>query len=78
LLFYRQYFWLVLIANALALPLTWYYMSKWLQDFAYRIDITLWMFVVSLSAGLVIAFATIAFKTIQAATVNPIQSLRSE
>jgi putative ABC transport system permease protein len=78
MLFYKQYFRLVLIANIVALPLAWYFMHSWLNDFPYRIDIGWWMFALSLSAGSVIAFCTIAFKTIKAANANPVESLRAE
>jgi putative ABC transport system permease protein len=79
LLFYKQYFRLVLIANAIALPLAWFYMSRyWLTGFYYRTEIGWLTFVVSLSAGVVIAFFTIAIKTIGAAVANPAISLRSE
>jgi putative ABC transport system permease protein len=78
MLFYKQYFRMVFIANIIALPLAWYFMNNWLRDFPYRVNISWWMFTVSLSAGIIIAFCTIAFKTIRAATVNPIKSLRAE
>ena len=78
LLFYKQYFRLVLIANVIALPLAWYLMNNWLHDFPYRIGISWWVFALSLFAGVIIAFCTIAFKTIKAAGVNPVNSLRSE
>jgi putative ABC transport system permease protein len=78
MLFYKQYFRLVLIANIIALPLAWYYMNNWLHDFPYRIGISWWVFALSLSAGVIIAFCTIAFKTIKAAGVNPVNSLRAE
>jgi putative ABC transport system permease protein len=78
MLFYKQYFKLVLIANIIALPLGWYFMNKWLRDFPYRVEISWWVFAVSLSAGVVIAFCTIAFKTIKAAGANPVDSLRAE
>jgi len=79
MLFYKQYFKLVLIANAIALPLAWFYMSRyWLTGFFYRTEIGWLTFVVSLSAGVVIAFFTIAIKTIGAALANPVISLRSE
>ena len=77
-LFYKQYFRMVLVANVIALPLAWYFMHKWLSDFPYRVHISWWIFVLSLFAGLFIAFCTIAFKTIRAASANPIESLRSE
>lgn len=69
---------LVLIAVAIALPLAWWSMNTWLQDFAYHIDISLWMF---LSAGLIavfIALLAVGFRTIKAAAANPVKSLRSE
>jgi len=79
MLFYKQYFKLVLIANAIALPLAWFYMSRyWLTGFFYRTEIGWLTFVVSLSAGVIIAFFIIAIKTIGAALANPVISLRSE
>ena len=78
LLFYKQYFKLVIIANIIALPLGWYFMNSWLHDFPYKVNISWWIFASSLSAGVIIAFITIAFKTIKAATVNPVESLRNE
>ncbi|MFI5161679.1 MAG: ABC transporter permease [Sphingobacteriales bacterium] len=78
LLFYRQYFKLVIIANIITLPLAWYFMNNWLNDFPYRIGIGWWVFAISLSAGIITAFCTIAFKTIKAAGANPVESLRAE
>ncbi|MGZ3764180.1 MAG: ABC transporter permease [Mucilaginibacter sp.] len=78
MLFYKQYFRLVLIANIIALPVAWYFMNKWLRDFPYRIGISWWMFVLPLSVGIIVAFCTIAFKTIRAAGANPVDSLRAE
>jgi putative ABC transport system permease protein len=77
-LFYKQYFRLVLIANLIALPLGWYFMRTWLSDFPYKVGISWWVFAVSLSSGLIVAFFTISFKTVKAATVNPVESLRNE
>ena len=78
MLFARQYLNLVIVANIIAWPLAWYFMNNWLQDFPYRIEIKWWMFAVSLSAGILIAFCTITFKTIKAAMANPVESLRAE
>jgi putative ABC transport system permease protein len=77
-LFIKQYFKLLLIANLVAWPVAWYVMHSWLQDFPYRINISWWMFAISLSAGLITGLSTIAFKTIKAAIANPINSLRAE
>jgi putative ABC transport system permease protein len=79
MLFYKQYFWLVFIANLVALPLAWYYMkNNWLSTFAYRIQVSWWMFAASIMSGVLIAFCTIAFKTVKAAVVNPVNNLRAE
>jgi putative ABC transport system permease protein len=78
LLFTKQYLKLILIANLIAWPLAWYLMNTWLQGFPYRVQISWWMFAVSLSAGIIIAFSTIAFKTIKAVMANPVNSLRAE
>jgi len=69
---------LVLIAIIIATPIAWYAMSKWLQDFAYRITIEWWMFLVAGLMAIIIAFITISFQAIKAAIANPIKTLRSE
>ncbi len=74
-----KYF-LKLIAFSLlvAFPLGYYFMSKWLQDFEYRTDIPWWVFVLSGAITIMIALITIGFKSIKAAMMNPVKSLRSE
>jgi len=69
---------LVLIAVCIASPIAWYAMSKWLQDFAYRINIEWWVFVMAGVIAIIIAFITISFQSIKAAIANPVKSLRSE
>ena len=69
---------LVIIAIAIASPVAWYFMHNWLQDFAYRISIQWWIFVIAGIAALVIALATISFQAIKAALANPVESLRTE
>jgi putative ABC transport system permease protein len=69
---------LVLIANLLAWPLAWYAMNKWLQGFAYRIDIKLNVFILTAILSICIALVTISFQSIKAAIANPVKSLRSE
>lgn len=69
---------LVLIAFLIASPIAWFCMNKWLQDFAYRINISWWVFVLAGSIALVIALATIIFQAVKAAVANPIKSLRTE
>lgn len=69
---------LVLIANVIAWPIALYVMNKWLQDFAYRVDIGWWMFALAGLTSIVIAFATVSFQAVKAAVANPVKSLRSE
>jgi putative ABC transport system permease protein len=68
----------VLIAALIAWPLAWFAISKWLQDFAYRVDMSWWIFALSGLAALFIALMTISFRAIRAATANPVKSLRTE
>ncbi|MGD8777470.1 MAG: ABC transporter permease [Ignavibacteria bacterium] len=69
---------LVIIGSCIACPIAYYLMSKWLQDFAYKIDLSLWVFVLSGGIALVIALATVSFQAIKAAIANPVESLRYE
>jgi len=69
---------LVFIANIIAWPLAWYGMHQWLQDFAYRIDISWWIFGLAGVAALLIALLTISLQAIKAAVSNPVKALRSE
>ncbi len=69
---------LVFFAIAIASPLAYFLMDKWLADFAYRIEIQWWMFVVAGAGAVVIAFLTVGFQSVKAALANPVKSLRSE
>ncbi|MBL7993224.1 MAG: ABC transporter permease [Candidatus Kapabacteria bacterium] len=69
---------LVGIAIVVAVPLAWYGMSAWLRDFAYRVELSWWMFALAAAASVVIAFLTVAGQSWRAAQSNPVQSLRSE
>ena len=69
---------LVLIALLIASPIAWYTMNRWLQDFAYRIDISWWMFVLAGLLAVSVALLTVGFQSIKAAMMNPVKSLRSE
>ena len=68
----------VLIANIIAWPVAYYFMNNWLQDFAYRIGISWWIFVLSGGIALMIALATISVQAVKAAVANPVESLRYE
>jgi putative ABC transport system permease protein len=69
---------LVFIAILIACPLAWFVMQKWLQDFAYRIDIQWWVLAIAGSVAILIAFITISFQSVKAALANAVNSLRSE
>ncbi len=69
---------LVCIAIVIATPIAWWAMSKWMQNFAYRIDITWWMFALAGLFALLIALLTVSFQAIRAALLNPITSLKAE
>lgn len=69
---------LVLIAILIASPIAWWAMNKWLEDFAYRIDIQWWMFGLAGLAALAIALITVSSQAIKAAIANPVDSLRDE
>jgi putative ABC transport system permease protein len=66
------------IAILIASPIAWYVMQQWLQDFAYRIHIALWMFVVAGLLAVLVALVTVSFQAIKAAIANPVKSLRTE
>lgn len=68
----------VFIAFLIATPVAWYVMSKWLHNFAYRINPEWWVFVMAGSAALLIAALTVSYQSIKAAVANPVDSLRSE
>jgi putative ABC transport system permease protein len=74
----RDFVKLVVIAIVIASPLAFYFMQKWLSDFAYRIDIQWWMFAGAGVLAVAIAFLTVGFQSVRAALANPVKSLRSE
>ena len=74
----KNFLWWIIFSNAVAWPIAYYFMNKWLQDFAYRIDIGWWVFVLSGGIALLIAMATVSFQAIKAAMANPVESLRYE
>jgi putative ABC transport system permease protein len=69
---------LVLVANLLAWPVAWFAMNRWLQDFAYRIEISWWVFALAGGFALFIALATVSMQAIKAALANPVDALRYE
>lgn len=69
---------LVLIAGIITLPFAWWLMNRWLQSFAYRIDIQWWIFAIAGFAAVAIAVITVSFQAIRAAVANPVESLKNE
>ncbi|MEO6631526.1 MAG: FtsX-like permease family protein, partial [Mucilaginibacter sp.] len=69
---------LVLVAAVIATPIAWFAISKWLQSFAYRVDIHWWIFLVAGIIAMLIAFITISIRSVKAALANPVKSLKSE
>ena len=74
----KEYTKWMILANFVAWPIAWYAMNKWLQNFAYRINITWETFLLSGLTALVIALLTIGFQSVRVASENPIKSLQYE
>ncbi len=74
----KEFLVLVMVAIALATPLAWWAMNNWLQQFAYRTEITIWIFAFAGSIAVLIALLTVGSQAIKAAALNPVKSLRSE
>ena len=74
----RHFIKLVLIANAIAWPLAWFTINKWMEGYAYRLPMSWWVFILAGFMALVIALATVSLLAMKAAAANPVTSLRSE
>jgi len=74
----REFILLILIAVLISSPIAWHFMSNWLQDFAYHISISWWIFALSGLVAMIIALITVSFQSIKAGLANPVDSLRSE
>ena len=69
---------LICISFIIAAPIAWWAMNRWLNDFAFRIHISFWIFVASAALALFIALVTVSIQAIRAAVVNPVNSLKAE
>lgn len=74
----KEFLKLVVVAAVIAFPIAWWAMDSWLQDFAYRVNIHWWVFLVAAVVALLIALFTMSFQTMRAALANPIKNLRTE
>jgi len=74
----REFVKLVVIAAVIAFPLAWWFLRDWLKDFAYRVNISWWMYLVAAVAALLIALITVSLQALKAALSNPVKSLRTE
>ena len=74
----KEFIRLVVIASIIGIPVAYFYMDKWLSNFAYRVSLSWYYFAIAIVAALVIAFTTIIFKSVSAANANPANSLRDE
>jgi putative ABC transport system permease protein len=77
-MFSKEFLLLIGVAFVIAMPLAWYLMSQWLQNFAYRIPLTAGVFVLAIAGSMGIAWLTVSYKAVKAALVNPVKSLKSE
>ena len=66
------------IAFLVAAPIAWWAMNRWLQDFAYRVDLEWWVFVLAGAVAGMIAFVTVSFQSVKAALANPVEALKRE
>ena len=74
----KEFALLVIISCFIAIPLAWYYLNNWLQQYNYRTEISFWVFIFSGLGALVITLITVSFQAIKAAVANPVKSLRTE
>ena len=74
----KEFIWLVVLSACIAIPLSWYLMHHWLQNFEYRYEITTWIFALTTLGTLVITLVTVSYQSLNAALLNPVHSLRME
>jgi ABC-type antimicrobial peptide transport system permease subunit len=77
-LFSKELTILILIAFVIAAPLAWYFMNEWLKDFSYRIHPGIGVFALSMVTSLIVAWLAVGYRSVRAAIVNPVKSLKSE
>jgi ABC-type antimicrobial peptide transport system permease subunit len=78
MLFSKEFTMLIFVAFLVAAPLSWWLMSEWLNNFVFKIDMGVWIFITAILLSILIAWITVGLKAVRAALVNPVKSLRSE
>jgi putative ABC transport system permease protein len=78
LLMSKEFAWLVILSNVIAWPLSWWAMNKWMEGFAYRTNLSWWIFVTAGGAAFILALLTVSSQALKAAFTNPVKSLRTE
>jgi putative ABC transport system permease protein len=74
----KEFIVIIIVAMVIAIPVSWFSMNRWLEGFAYRINISWWLFAVAGITVVLVALASISYQTLKAANANPINSLKSE
>ncbi|HEX4849830.1 MAG TPA: FtsX-like permease family protein, partial [Puia sp.] len=74
----KDFVWLVIISLLIASPLAYFFMSRWLESYEYRADLSWWVFVAAGAGALLITIITVSYQSIRAALMNPVKSLRTE
>ncbi len=74
----REFLKLVLISNVIAWPIAWYFMKNWLNNFVYKINLTIWPFIISGLIAILIALLSVTYKSLKASSTNPVNALRYE
>jgi ABC-type antimicrobial peptide transport system permease subunit len=74
----KEFVGLVIISCFIAIPIAWYYLNQWLQNYSYRMEISWWIFAAAITGALLITLLTVSFQSIRAALANPVSALRSE
>ncbi len=74
----KEFVKLVLVAFVVTVPVAWYVAGEWLKSFAYRTDLSWWIFAITGVLALLVALVTVSFQSLRAALANPVKSLRSE
>ena len=77
-IFSREFLVLLVVAFLISVPIAWWLMNNWLQDFAFRVSMSPWIFIASIVISLFVAALTVGYRSMRAAVVNPVKSLRSE